>query len=71
MNKPNQEIIDQFDFFNDLVYKEKIILDNNINLQPKKITFIGLLANQKQSTVQLVKILFLWLSKVKEIINME
>lgn len=36
MNKPNIEVKDQFDFFNELVYEQKIILNKEILLQPKK-----------------------------------
>ncbi|GAA3724091.1 hypothetical protein GCM10022422_01330 [Flavobacterium ginsengisoli] len=35
MSKINQIIIEKFDFFNDLVSKEKIILDDEISLKPK------------------------------------
>lgn len=36
VNKPNIEVKDQFNFFNELVYEEKIILNRQILLQPKK-----------------------------------
>ena len=36
MKRTNKEIKEQFDFFNELVYEEKIISDNNIILKPKK-----------------------------------
>jgi hypothetical protein len=36
VKKTNKEVKDQFEFFNELVYDEKIILDNEIILQPKK-----------------------------------
>lgn len=36
VNKQNIEVKDQFNFFNELVYEEKIILDKEIILRPKK-----------------------------------
>lgn len=36
MSKPNNEVKNQFDFFNELVYEEKIIRDREIILYPKK-----------------------------------
>ena len=36
VNKPNTEVKNQFDFFNELVYEEKIIRDKEIIMNPKK-----------------------------------
>lgn len=49
MNKLNKEVKNQFDFFNELVYEEKIILNKEIILQPKKNNIHWLLG---QSNIQ-------------------
>ena len=36
MNKPNIEVKDQFSFFNELVFEDKIVLNKEIVLKPKK-----------------------------------
>ncbi len=59
VNKQNIEVKDQFNFFNELVYEEKIILDKEIILRPKKTTSIGLKANLMSNTILLVKVSFL------------